>query len=88
MHTHASGTFNVTMNPQPPYDTAEGVSLGRVSINKQYTGTMTRGKAELTVSVVPDSGAAQLKGIAGQMTIDIVEGQHLYTFEYSLHAAA
>ena len=50
----------------------------------QHTGTMTRGKAELDVSVVPDSGAAELKGIAGQMTIEIVEGKHLYTFDYTL----
>ncbi len=134
MSTQASGTFNVTMNPQPPYDTAAGVSLGRVSINKQFqggleatstvemlsaitevkgsagyvaiervtgklhgrsgsfvlqhTGTMTRGKAELLVSVVPDSGSAELKGLAGQMTIDVVDGNHLYRFDYTLDAAA
>jgi len=134
MNAYASGTFNVKMNPQPPYDTADGVSLGRVSINKQFqgdleasstvemlsattgvkgsagyvalervtgalygragsfvlqhTGTMTRGKAELTVTVVPDSGTAELKGIAGKMTIEIVEGKHLYTFDYTLDAAA
>jgi hypothetical protein len=132
MSTHASGAFDVTMNPQPPYDTAKGATLGRVSINKQFrgdleasstvemlsamtevkgsagyvaiervtgtlhgrrgsfvlqhTGTMTRGKAELTVSVVPDSGTAKLKGIAGQMSIDIVDGKHLYGFDYTLDA--
>lgn len=134
MATHASGAFEVTMNPQPPYDTAEGATLGRVSINKQFhgdleatstvemlsamtevkgsagyvaiervtgalhgrsgsfvlqhTGTMTRGLAELTVSVVPDSGTGQLKSIAGKMTIDIADGKHLYTFDYTLDAEA
>ena len=134
MKTHASGTFDVKMNPQPPYDTAEGINLGRVSINKQsrgdleasstvemlsaitavkgsagyvaiervtgtlhgragsfvlqHSGTMTRGRAELSVSVVPDSGTSELKGIAGQMTIDVSDGVHLYTFDYTLDAAA
>jgi hypothetical protein len=134
MSMQASGTFDVTMNPQPPYDTSEGATLGRVSINKQFqgdleasstvemlsaitetkgsagyvaiervtgklhgragsfvlqhTGTMTRGLAELMVSVVPDSGTGELKGIAGKMTIDIIEGKHLYTFDYALDAVA
>lgn len=50
----------------------------------QHTGTMTRGRAKLMVSVVPDSGAVELKGIAGKMTIDIVDGKHLYIFDYAL----
>lgn len=122
------------MNPQPPYDAAEGVTLSRVSIDKQFhgdleavskvemlsamtetkgsagyvaiervrghlhgregsfvlqhSGTMNRGEAELVVSVVPDSGAGELKGITGRMKIDIVEGRHLYTFDYTLDAVA
>ena len=132
MSRHASGAFEVAMNPQPPYDTAEGATLSRVSINKQFhgdleasstvemlsaitevkgsagyvaiervtgslhgragsfvlqhSGTMTRGQAELTVAVVPDSGTGELKSIAGKMTIDIVDGRHLYTFDYTLDA--
>lgn len=50
----------------------------------QHSATMTRGRPELTVTVVPDSGTAQLAGIAGRMTIDIVDGKHLYTFDYTL----
>lgn len=134
MSSVARGTFVVKMNPQPPYDTADGVSLGRVSLDKQFqgdlegtskvemlsamtpvkgsagyvaiervTGTlqgragsfvlqhngiMTRGKGELTVSVIPDSGTGGLKGLAGKMTIDIVDGKHSYTFDYTLDAAA
>jgi hypothetical protein len=134
MRTHAGGTFEVEMNPQPPYDTAGGVSLGRVSISKQFrgdleasstvemlsamtevrgsagyvaiervtgtldgraggfvlqhAGTMTRGNAELSVTVVPDSGSGELKGIAGEMKIDIVDGKHFYAFDYTLDGAS
>lgn len=49
----------------------------------QHTGTMTRGKPYLKVSVVPDSGTGELASISGLMTIEIVEGKHLYTFDYS-----
>ena len=132
MTASAAGTFDVTMNPEPPYDTNEGASIGRVSIKKrfqgdleassnvemigarsevkgsagyvaiervtgalhgrigtfvlQHSGTMTRGKGELSVSVVPDSGTGELKGITGKMTIEIVEGKHLYAFDYSFEA--
>lgn len=50
----------------------------------QHSGTMTRGAPELSVTVVPDSGTGQLVGLAGRMAIDIVDGQHLYDFTYSL----
>lgn len=132
--THrAAGTFSVTPTPQPPYDTVEGVSLGRVSIVKrfhgdldatstvemigartptqgsagyvaiervtgtlggragtfvlQHSGTMTRGRPELSVTVVPDSGTGELAGIAGRMAIEITEGVHFYTLEYTLEPA-
>lgn len=50
----------------------------------QHTGTMTRGAPALTVSVVPDSSTGDLVGLTGTMTIRIVEGRHLYEFEYAL----
>src|SRR4051812_17008196 len=53
----------------------------------QHSGTMKRGKGELAISVVPDTGSAELKGLAGKMTIEIIEGKHLYSFEYTLEAA-
>ena len=53
----------------------------------QHTGTMTRGAQQLSVTVVPDSGTGQLVGLAGKMTIKIVDGKHLYEFEYSIAAA-
>jgi hypothetical protein len=132
-HT-AHGTFTVTIAAEPPYDTAAGATLTRVSLDKQFhgdlegsgagqmlsaftpvegsagyvaiervigtlhghagsfvlqhTGTMTRGKPEMTVSVVPDTGTADLKGIAGTMTIEIIDGKHLYGFTYTLDPSA
>jgi Protein of unknown function (DUF3224) len=50
----------------------------------QHSGTMTRGEAQLTVTVVPDSGTDQLVGLSGKMSINIAEGQHSYEFEYTL----
>jgi len=50
----------------------------------QHSGSMTRGQATLTVSVVPDSGTDGLTGLEGRMTIEIVDGQHSYEFDYSL----
>jgi len=131
MNSLAVGTFEVTMNAEPPYDLNDGASIGRVSIKKQFSGdlhasstvemigarsvlvkdsagyvaiervtgslhgksgsfvlqhsgTMTRGKGELHVSVVPDSATGELKGLSGRMTIEISDGNHSYAFEYTL----
>jgi hypothetical protein len=50
----------------------------------QHSGTMTRGAQQQSVTVVPDSGTGELKGLAGKMTILIAEGKHSYEFEYTL----
>ncbi len=50
----------------------------------QHSGTMTRDAQQLSVTVVPDSGAGELVGLAGKMTIDIVDGKHFYVFDYTL----
>jgi hypothetical protein len=126
---HASGTFEVKLNPQAD-ETVGDPSVGRLSIEKQFSGdleatskgqmlaagtdikgsagyvamervngtlhgqsgsfalqhsgTMTRGAAQLSVTVVPDSGTGQLAGLSGKMTINIEDGKHLYDFEYTL----
>lgn len=36
------------------------------------------------VTVVRDSGAGELAGLAGEMTIRIAEGKHYYGFDYTL----
>ncbi len=50
----------------------------------QHSGTMTRGALQLTITVVLDSGTGHLVGLAGSMTINIVDGKHLYDFRYTL----
>ena len=50
----------------------------------QHNGVVTRGKQQLSIAVVPDSGTAELTGLAGQMVINIANGKHSYEFEYTL----
>lgn len=50
----------------------------------QHFGTMKSGNDRLILEVVPDSGTGELSGLAGKMVINIVDGQHLYDFEYEL----
>jgi len=50
----------------------------------QHRGTMNRGAQEMLVTVVPDSGTAELTGIAGTLHIVVEAKQHRYDFEYSL----
>ena len=50
----------------------------------QHNGTMSRGAGQLTITVVPDSGTGELVGLAGTMSISIVDGKHSYEFDYTL----
>ncbi len=53
----------------------------------QHSGTMTQNAPQLAITVVPDSGTGQLKGITGKMAINITpDGKHSYDFEYVLPA--
>ena len=54
----------------------------------QHLGTMTRGAPTLTVLVVPDSGTEGLAGIAGSLSINITDGKHFYTLDYTLPPTA
>ena len=40
MTLRATGSFEVTMERQPPYDTADGVILGRTTLHKQFQGDL------------------------------------------------
>jgi Protein of unknown function (DUF3224) len=53
----------------------------------QHNGLMDRGKPQLTIIVVPDSGTGQLAGLTGKMDIQIEGGKHSYVFEYTLPEA-
>ncbi|MGH8414015.1 MAG: DUF3224 domain-containing protein [Gammaproteobacteria bacterium] len=50
----------------------------------QHSGTLNRGVPSLSVTVVPDSGTGELTGLAGMLTINIVDGNHFYEFDYIL----
>ena len=53
----------------------------------QHSSTMTRGKPEQSITVVPDSGTDELAGLSGSMSIIIEEGKHFYQFDYALNEA-
>jgi hypothetical protein len=126
----ASGTFEVQLAPASVEEGVGDASIGRMSINKQFSGdlegsskgqmlsafgdvagsagyvaiervtgtldgrsgsftlkhngTMTRGVPDLVIDVVPDSGTDELAGLAGTMSINIVDGRHFYELRYTL----
>ena len=48
-----------------------------------HNGTMRKGgDFQINVTVVPDSGTDELKGIAGTLKIIIDKGKHFYEFDY------
>ena len=56
----------------------------RGSFALQHTGTMNRGQPQLSISVVPDSGTGELKGLSGTLSIRIEDGKHFYVFDYTI----
>jgi len=51
----------------------------------EHMGTMAQNVPQLVITIVPDSGTGDLKGIAGKMIITIAAGgKHSYDLEYTL----
>jgi hypothetical protein len=51
----------------------------------QHSATMTRGTPVSSITVVPDSGTGDLRGISGKMTITVAaDGGHSYDFDFKL----
>lgn len=50
----------------------------------QHAGSMNRGTPSLSITVVPDSGTNELKGLTGSMTINVEAGKHSYEFTYTV----
>lgn len=50
----------------------------------QHHGIMNRGDPSLSVSVVPDSGDGDLRGLSGTLKIEVKDGSHHYAFDYAL----
>ena len=50
-----------------------------------HKGTMSGGKQQMDITIVPDSGAGELTGISGTMKIIITaDGKHSYELEYTM----
>jgi hypothetical protein len=69
MATHASGTFEVKLVPQPPEDKAEGSTLARMSIDKQFHGDL-----EATSKGQMLTAGTDVKGSAGYVAIERITG--------------
>ena len=54
----------------------------------QHTATMDRTGSRMSVVIIPGSGTAELKGIAGTFNIQIENGRHSYDLEYTLPASS
>lgn len=52
----------------------------------QHSSTMDRGSQKQSITVVPDSGTDSLAGLTGEMTIEIKDGHHFYTFNYGFRS--
>jgi hypothetical protein len=69
MTTHAKGTFEVELKPQGPQDKAEGATLARMSIDKQFHGDLEAvSKGEML------SAMTNVMGSAGYVAIERVTG--------------
>jgi len=69
MTTHASGTFDVKLNPLQTYNTAEASSLRRMSIDKQFHGDL-----DATSQGEMLSAMSAVEGSAGYVAIERVSG--------------
>ena len=67
MPTRATGKFEVKLHPQPLADSAADATLGRLSIDKQWTGDLAgTSKGEML------SAVTAVKGSAGYVAIEKV----------------
>jgi Protein of unknown function (DUF3224) len=69
MAGHASGTFEVKLNPQPPEDKTEGSTLGRMLIDKHFQGDLeASSKGQMLTAMT------EVKGSAGYVAMERVTG--------------
>ncbi|MGW0805088.1 DUF3224 domain-containing protein [Nonomuraea sp. NPDC002799] len=64
----------------------EGTLAGRPgSFALQHNAVSDRSEQSLTITVVPDSGTGELRGLRGEMDIIVApDGGHSYVFDYRL----
>jgi hypothetical protein len=69
MASVAKGTFTVEMKPQAEPSSSDGVSLGRMSLDKRFEGDLVAvGKGEMLTALTP------VKGSAAYVAIERVTG--------------
>ena len=66
---HVSGQFDVKLTPQGPEDRANGSTLGRLSIDKQFHGALEAASEGQMLSAV-----AEASGSAGYVAVERVTG--------------
>jgi hypothetical protein len=66
---NVKGTFEVTMNAEPPYDVVEGVTLARASIEKRFSGPLD---ASSRVQMI--GARTPVEGSAGYVAVERVTG--------------
>lgn len=67
--SRARGTFEVKLAPQPKDDYADGATLARLTIDKQFRGDLTgSSKGQML------SAGTSVKGSAGYVAIELVTG--------------
>jgi hypothetical protein len=69
MMMRASGTFDVKLVPQDDADSAEGIALGRLTINKEFQGDLVGTSKGQMLSSATESG-----GSAAYVAIERVTG--------------
>jgi hypothetical protein len=65
----ARGTFNVNITPQPPEDKSEGLTLGRMLIEKKFHGDL-----EALSNAQMLTGMPEVKGSGAYVAIERVTG--------------
>jgi hypothetical protein len=69
MTSHATGTFEVKLTPQPPEDKADGSTLARISIAKQFHGGLEANSKGQMLTAGTD-----VKGSAGYVAMERITG--------------
>jgi hypothetical protein len=64
-----TGTFEITMSAEPPYDVVDDVTLGRVTFDKQFVGPL-----EAAAQVQMIGVRTPVDGSAGYVAIERVTG--------------
>ena len=67
---HATGTFEVKLNPMTPEDETGGAAIGRLSINKQFFGDLVATSVGQMVAI-----RTATEGSAGYVAMELVTGK-------------